>query len=129
MAVNSAGPQNHFRASRSVWHHFSTVSCIRESGPGLSTHRQTDVSDVVAVVKSSKGNRMFTNAGNRKIQSITLALAVGNPVVRKHLVSGTAIDAYIGSLNAAGGVLDLKIYSNAIRGDLGSGQSPHYRRG
>jgi len=63
---------------------------------------------------------MFAAASNRKVQRITLALAVGNSIVRKHLVPRTTINADIGPLDPAGSVLDLKIYSNAIRGDLGA---------
>ena len=71
---------------------------------------------------------MFTGAGNGKVQRITLAWTVGNSVIRKHLVPGTTVDAYVGSLDATGGVLNLEIYSNMIRCDLGSRHSPHHRR-
>src|SRR6266403_1283188 len=127
--MNSHVYPNHFQAFAlrlAPFQHRIVHSVYR---PGLSTYCQTDVSDVVAVVKSPQGNCMFAGASNRKVQRITLALAVGNSIVRKHLVPRTTIKADIGPLDPAGSVLDLKIYSHAIRGDLGSGQSPHYRRG
>src|SRR6266404_4241991 len=85
----------------------------------LPTYGYADVTDVVAVVKGPKRNRMFTGAGDRQIQRVTLAWAIRDPIIGKHLVPGAAIDADIGSFDAAGRVLDFKIYLYMIGGDLG----------
>jgi len=67
----------------------------------------------------------FAAASNRKVQRITLALAVGNSIVRKHLVPRTTINADIGPLDPAVASSTSKFTRMRIRGDLGSGQSPH----
>ena len=85
----------------------------------LSTYRYADVTDVVAVVKGPERNRVFTGAGDRQVQRVTLALAIRDPIIGKYLVPSAAIDADIGSFDAAGGVLDLKVYPDMVGADLG----------
>ena len=111
---------------------FRTISApyralVAQAGT-LPPQGHINITHVVTVIKSPHRNRVFTRTHNCQVERIALVLAVSNPIVRKHLVPGTTVDAYIGPLDATGGVLNLEIYSNMIRCDLGSRHSPHHRR-
>ena len=51
---------------------------------------------------------MFAGPGDREVERITLARAIGDPVIGKHLMPSAAVNTNIRPFDATRGIFDIK---------------------